>query len=69
MNEGPEVIDVYEIDVPRLHGGGVQQYTEVVRRKRLNDEEDLYQENLKRLRETVHTWKADIDVEEYITIY
>ena len=69
MNEGPEVVDIDDIDVPRLPGGVVQQNTEVVSRKRRNDDEDLYQENLKRRRERVHTGKTDMDVEEYITMY
>ena len=69
LNEVPEVVDIDDIDVPRLPGGGVQQNTEVVSLKSREDKEDLYKENLKRLRERVHTGKADIDVEEYITMY
>ena len=45
VNEGPEVVDVDDRGVPSLSGGGVQQNTEVVSRKRRNDEEDLYKEN------------------------
>ena len=37
----------------------------MVSRKRRNEEEYLYQDQLKRRRERVHTGKADMDVEEY----
>ena len=50
INEGLEVIDVDDIDVKSLPRGRVQQSAEVVIRKRQNEDEDLYQEQLKRHR-------------------